>query len=211
MDIFAACALAGLGLCCVGLYRKNRLLKRANEACRTQLEKADAAFQYYIEDAGFSSILTLSASWKQLCYRLGYALHHADEFKPSYLLRHQLGLAGSLLRRLSNNKQHIQHGVARHLCVAAERGVLGGFREAGEGFTTEEYDEEQLLNLEAEMWLMLEGMDAVTVARVCCYILDGFTLEGAMLRAGICVYSPTGKATALGKVPANMHGFVFHP
>jgi hypothetical protein len=54
--------------------------------------------------------------------------------------------------------------------------------------------------------LLLDGLTLEQLARLACYILDGYYLEGAFSQLHITVLTPIGRLMAKGQLPINTCG-----
>ena len=149
-----------------------------------------------LRETGTGSLDEFITAWQQLNYRLGYALHHIEDFDAPLLLKRQLVTIASLLRTQAKTTTKYQPLTFWHKSPPA-----GGFREMVSG------DEDEI---ERDVRLLIDGLDNWQLAGICCYIMDGYYLEGAFYKVGICIYSPTGKASVLGQKNLNGYGLKLH-
>ena len=172
--LFAAAVLVAY---CAWLKKRNQQLAVELMAARYHLQLAASQVQGTQQEialsTGYQSAAELISAWRRLCYRLGYALHHVEEFEPEAVLREQLAAISSQIRLVS-------HG---------SRGKGHDLSESGNDFL-----------------LLLDGLTLEQLARLACYILDGYYLEGAFSRLHITVLTPIGQLMAKGQLPINTCG-----
>ncbi|WP_324680142.1 hypothetical protein [Hymenobacter sp. GOD-10R] len=159
------------------MRKRNHQLASELNAARYHWQLANSQVQGIQQEialsTGYQSADELISAWRRLCYRLGYALNHVEDFEPEAVLREQLATIGSEIRLASQGSR----GKGRDL--------------SGTG---------------NEFLLLLDGLTLEQLARLACYILDGYYLEGAFSRLHITVLTPIGQLMAKGQLPINTCG-----
>lgn len=185
-------SLVGLLASCTWLLQRTQRLRgelaHFHYISQVHLQQLAYVTDSIKQETGFPDADALIRAWRNLCYRLGYALHHFEQFEPTPLLKSQLAFLGSRLLGQAQgfgNGIHQDHGGVRK----------GGFREVGgTGY-----------QIEDDMHLLLDGLTIGQVAKLSCLLLDGCHLERAFSHIGIAVLSPIGKAIAQGKLSVNSY------
>jgi hypothetical protein len=182
--------------------RANKYRQRLTDAKAQHRDELAQREQYLadvlLHETGTQSVHDFITRWRQLNYRLGYALHHIEDFAAPLLLKEQLATIASMLRVRS--KQPATYQPVEFWAAGAP---AAGFREV--------LASEEEKNVERDIRQLVDGLDNWQLAGICCYIMDGYHLEGAFYKVGISVYSPTGKGMALGEKDLNLYGYRLTP